>query len=118
MDGPEDLRELSKCSMKPTRPSAQLVHFIDHKKYANSVVGSVSISIHSSLYRACKLTFPQDIWVLARDSNIDKELGIGSMSHAVSVLTPSMFDPVLNLCINHDGFKAGEFEWPRAKVRF
>ena len=48
-----------------------LINFIDHEKYVNSVVGRIPISIHPSLYRACKLTFPQDIRGLTRDSTID-----------------------------------------------
>ena len=68
-----------------------LVHFMDHEKYVNSVMGRVPISIHPSLYRAGKFTFLQSIGGLARDSTIDKEMDMGSMSQAVGVLTPAMF---------------------------
>ena len=64
-----------------------LMHFIDHETYANFVVGRFLISTYPSLYRAHKLTFPQDNGGLACDSNIDKEMGIGSMSQAVGVST-------------------------------
>ena len=48
-----------------------LVHFIDHQKYPNIVVGRVPISIKPSLYWACKSTFLRDIGGLALDITID-----------------------------------------------
>ena len=71
---------------------SSFVHFIDHEKYANTVVGKVLISIYPSLHRAYKLTFPRDIRGLARDK-YHLLMGVGSMSQAVGVLTPAMFRP-------------------------
>ena len=53
----------------------------------------VSIYLFPSLCRALNLKFPQYIGGLAHDSTINKEMGFGSISQTIGVLTPIIFTP-------------------------
>lgn len=54
--------------------------------------GRLPFFVHSSLYRALKLTFLWDIGGLFHDSTIKREMGIVSMKQDVGVLIPAMFN--------------------------
>ena len=60
---------------------------ITEREKIKNVSGRVLILLHPSLYRPLKLTFPRDIGGLAHDSIITKELGLGSISQIVGVLS-------------------------------
>ena len=64
----------------------------DHHS-CKGLIGRVPVVLHSSLYRAVKLTFLRDIGGLAHDGAITNEMATGSMSQTVNVLTPAMFSP-------------------------
>ena len=84
---------------------------IAHIRDDDYLCKNVVISLHPSLYRVLKLTFPQDIEGLTRDGTIDKEMGIGSMHQIVGVLTPTTFSPS-----THDGSKISKFKWLQLEV--
>ena len=55
--------------------------------------GRVPITLHPSLYRALKLTFPRDIGGISCDGGVTQTLGFAPLSHSVGVLTPDQFNP-------------------------
>ena len=57
------------------------------------LVWRVPVVLHPSLYRALKLTYPQNVGGLAHDGVITNEMAAGSMSQTVGILSPVMFSP-------------------------
>ena len=55
-------------------------YFKDDLHSCKGLAGRVPVVLHSSLYRAVKLTYPQDIGGLAHDGVITNEMATGSMS--------------------------------------
>ena len=58
------------------------------KKMLSYCSGRVPIPVHPSIYWSLKLKFPMDVGSLSRDGRVTTELGIGSLRHAVGIITP------------------------------
>ena len=74
-------------------PLDPISYFKDDLHSCKGLVGRVPIVLHPSLYRAVKLTYPQDIGGLVHDGVITNEMATGPMSQTVGDLTPAMFSP-------------------------
>ena len=72
-------------------------YFKDDLHSCKGLVERVPVVLHSSLYRAVKLTYPRDIRGLAHDGVITNEMATGSMNQTVGVLTPAKFSPGIQL---------------------
>ena len=66
-------------------------YFKDDLHSCKGLAKRVPVMLHPSLYRAVKLTYPQDIGGLAHDRVITNEMATGLMSQTVGNLTPAMF---------------------------
>ena len=59
--------------------------------------GRVPILVHPSLYRSLKLQFPIDVGGITRDNRFTTELGTCSLRHAVGIVNPKNFPPVVDI---------------------
>ena len=56
----------------------------------------VPIYVHPYFYRSLKLRYPLDVGGISWDGRVTTELGTGSLRHAVGILTPEDFRPVVD----------------------
>ena len=66
------------------------------KKCITFCAGRVPILVHPSPYRYLKLRFPIDVGGITRNNRVSTELGRGSLRHAVGILTPKDFRPIVD----------------------
>ena len=63
---------------------------------SNKCTGRVPIYAHPCFYRSLKLQYPLDVGGISRDSQVNTELGTGSLHQAIGILTPEDFRPIVD----------------------